>query len=348
MRNLSLPASVEWAKQTGMVDHIKTAFLAGELQISGRTPVPEAPPEGSVAALASPSLTLCSMQGVGADAVLVVPEAIDTKWHNNERHGRAFTEWVDEAKEAGIISAGEAGQAKKKRRISTGDAQPAAVKEELVPAALPETMLGEMRAKFKTLQQHSVILTTRAQLNFTECGKVFIVNPTEATVVLPAWTTIAEYYKGSWMGRKLSDVVDKQIINYKIDNDQEMIHCGGHYASVRSILDNQRDVDPFKVKLAYHVIEEAPPMDPGKLTITLKHDHRWRKFERSLVKAEPLVGEDGLLQQKHMAGLVGVDVWKTSFTAVVWMTRWTAKGITPVRPLIAVSRDVLLEAGCCV
>ena len=49
-----------------------------------------------------------------------------------------------------------------------------------------------------------------------------------------------------------------------------------------------------------------------------------------------------------MAGLVDVDVWKTSFTAVVWMTRWTAKGLTPVRPLIAVSRDVLLETGCCV
>ena len=50
MRNLPMPASyamfvpgdrAEWAKQT-MVDHIKTAFLAGELQISGRTPVPEA------------------------------------------------------------------------------------------------------------------------------------------------------------------------------------------------------------------------------------------------------------------------------------------------------------------
>ena len=90
------------------------------------------------------------------------------------------------------------------------------------------------------------------------------------------------------------------------------------------------------------------PTDPGKMTITLKHEHRW-KFERSPVKAEPLAGEDGgLLQQKHVAGLVDVDVWKTSFTAVVWMTRWTAKGLTPVRPFIAVSRDVLLEAGCCV
>ena len=216
------------------------------------------------------------MQRAGVDAVLVVPEVIDAKWRHNERHGRAFTEWVDEAKEAGIIKGSdeEAGRAKK-RRISTSEAQPAAVKEEPATAAVPEaSKLSELRTKFKTLQ-HSVISTTRAQLNFMECGNVFIVNPTEATVVLPAWTTIAEYYKGSWMGRTLSEMVDKHILIYKIDNNQDMTHCGGRYASVRSVLDNQRDVDPTKVKLAYHDLGEAPtPTDPGNMTITLRHEHR--------------------------------------------------------------------------
>ena len=91
----------DWCRQN-FLDHVKDKFLSGDLQITGRTPLPEQAPATSEVAL--PELTICSTRGNGSACKLVVPTGVHKDWHDNERFGADFAQWVKDAQDTGLVA----------------------------------------------------------------------------------------------------------------------------------------------------------------------------------------------------------------------------------------------------
>ena len=49
------------------------------------------------------------------------------------------------------------------------------------------------------------------------------------------------------------------------------------------------------------------------------------------------------LIQTSMAGLLPSKLWTTEFTEIIWMVKVTAKGITPVRPVVICKKPFVLQ-----
>ena len=178
----------------------------------------------------------------------------------------------------------------------------------------------------------------RAKLLFT-VNKVDLSNINDNEVIIPSLISLACFYKGSWISRKDNKGPGGSVIPFAIESETDVIHYAGRLQQVKTVLEQQRTDDPTKVKIAYHVIEDAPTVgDPGALKISQKYEHHW-KYEKCPVKDE--ITE---VQHAHVASLILPEQWQTSMTSISWVMRWTAKGLTPVRPMVVTTRDIKIDA----
>ena len=198
-------------------------------------------------------------------------------------------------------------------------------------------------AEFNVLPKlhHFQIAGCAAQLYFVE-GELFLVNSSDHEIIIPRGTTVAGYYKGSWVSRKdmEEDTTPDNCVPFIINDEADLISMNGKITPVKAALEDMRKEDPTRVKLAYHDILDAPTsQDPSCVNIMLKHRHLW-KFDKTPVKAS--IGDDATINQHHAAGLLSWERWGTKVTCVVWSIRKSVKGLMPTRPFVITSSDVKL------
>ena len=207
-------------------------------------------------------------------------------------------------------------------------------------------MFGQVQpiAVFNALPKlhHFQIAGCAAELHFVEGGKMFLVNSNDHEIIIPMGTTVAGYYKGTWVSRKDqgADTTPDNCVPFIINDEADLISMNGKIIPVKAALEDLRKEDPTRVKLAYHDILDAPtPQDPSCVNILLKHKHLW-KFDKTPVKSE--TGGDSKITQHHAAGIVSYEQWGTNVTCVAWSMRKSVKGLMPTRPFVITACDVKL------
>lgn len=83
----------------------------------------------------------------------------------------------------------------------------------------------------------------------------------------------------------------------------------------------------------------------GNFKRRLSHDGAWQVHRLAFAPEE--VPEDAQKKasnlQTSMAGLLPSKLWTTEFTEIIWMVKVTAKGITPVRPVVICKKPFVLQ-----
>ena len=58
--------------------------------------------------------------------------------------------------------------------------------------------------------------------------------------------------------------------------------------------------------------------------------------------------KDRVVLQSGLAAAFPIGTWKSSVVDVSWMVRWTAAGLTPIKPVVLFTRDLTVQAGLAV
>ena len=123
---------------------------------------------------------------------------------------------------------------------------------------------------------HFQIAGCAAQLHFVEGDKLFLVNSNDHEIIIPLGTTVAGFYKGTWVSRKdmEADTTPANCVPFIINDEADLISMNGKIIPVKAALEDLRKEDPTRVKVAYHEILDAPTaQDPSCVNIMLKHRH---------------------------------------------------------------------------
>ena len=120
---------------------------------------------------------------------------------------------------------------------------------------------------------------------------------------------------------------DAKIKSLSLDNIRTAIHDAGIAEIVKS------DVDELK--------EEVPDSAGFMFSIKTVADVYWHLDD--LPASETI---DGVKQiaQGHLASALPSTVWQTRYTSIVWLARWTLKGLQPSRPQVLFTQDMTLPA----
>ena len=49
------------------------------------------------------------------------------------------------------------------------------------------------------------------------------------------------------------------------------------------------------------------------------------------------------MDMRHAAGSLPTAAWESDFSSVVWQVKWVTQGLTPVRPSVVLTSDVVLK-----
>ena len=108
------------------------------------------------------------------------------------------------------------------------------------------------------------------------------------------------------------------------------------------VVNEKRKEDP-NAKVAYHELETDPTgLEAGSFKVNLKH----RVYFVPLAAAEEGNDDGSKMSQMSFGCTVPKSVWCESQVAqVIWATKWSLNGLTPVRPLVVSTEDISLAPG---
>ena len=58
--------------------------------------------------------------------------------------------------------------------------------------------------------------------------------------------------------------------------------------------------------------------------------------------------KDRVVLQSGLATAYPIGTWNSPVVDVSWMVRWTAAGLTPIKPAVLFTRDLTVQAGLAV
>ena len=100
-------------------------------------------------------------------------------------------------------------------------------------------------------------------------------------------------------------------------------------------------------RIRYHKVIEAPlAEDPAYFRLECVTNVFWNMD--NLKWDEDAETKDRVVLQSGLAAAFPIGTWKSSVVDVSWMVRWTAAGLTPIKPVVLFTRDLTVQAGLAV
>lgn len=245
----------------------------------------------------------------------------------------------------------EKGKELKKRRVGK-DAIAPAVKKVKVDGAFLKMIdaVGESNKllEFELLNKGGAGSFCGISVHVKFGNKIWLFNRTKDQVTLQPGHLVAGFGAGGYKHRKDGEQhnVEKEVLFELSPSSLINVQGGNPLGYVSDVIQKQRASDP-KAQIAYHKITEDPsPDDAAKLSITLE-------ARVVFIPSATSVNEEGEEKDKgkaksiiaRAAALLPATAWKTHCTSVVWLARWAALGLTPVKPQVILTKEVVLEPG---
>lgn len=157
----------------------------------------------------------------------------------------------------------------------------------------------------------------------------------------PGGLVLAGFGKGSYKQRAAGEPVGEKEVLFTLQ-PETMVLMGNTLKSVRSVVDGKRSTDPH-AKVAYHEMSEASTTeDPSKFD--LKLTTRIVFVPTGPAKAKEEEGEGFSGAQVSAARMVPMEAWvKGSLAFPAWCVRWAPQGLMPIRPVIVLLQEIMLE-----
>ena len=153
------------------------------------------------------------------------------------------------------------------------------------------------------------------------------------------------FYKGKWCKEGQDQHFDPTTdIKFEIqDADSEIVLLGQPLVVSRlgTEMDRRCETKPNS-KICYHSMTEAPRADqPSYFTATTTSTVFW-SAQSQMIKNEKIANPN------HAAGLVPLQTWDSNATKIVFLSKWSHRGLMPVRPYVFVRENIILAPGTCV
>lgn len=356
---------LEWQKYH-LGTHLSEKFLQGSLPLPpGTSPLaPAELPTELVSALpGKPELTTLAWSTKKcSDGLpsLKTPDRLVATWHDHHEFGGKFREWLSQTREKGFldITAEEKNEAQGKKRevadtTGVGEGRPPKKIKSGEPSEVTAIRLEELPTplcwggNFPCGNKKSF-----GQLVIAVGKRIFICNRnTTDPLQCSTATHIAGYYRGKWImlkekgsaddGPRPSDVV------FHVKDADSLVFLDGKLQTLAEVVAAKRAVSPLEVKILYHGLKEKPRSDNAKWFETeLKFQTLFRP-ESAPVKEEQKDKNsvEANLPYTSLAGCLDPGHWETKLCKVVWCVKWTDRGLSPVRPLVMLTRNFQVPPG---
>ena len=125
-------------------------------------------------------------------------------------------------------------------------------------------------------------------------------------------------------------------VEFLLGDDETMVVLNNVLVTVGWVVGEKRKQVPA-AKVAYHTMEDKAG-SAGGFVLQQKHNVCW------VNKAD----EDGAgdaVNQSNIAGKLAPAEWGTAAIKVVWIVRWTTKGLMPARPAVYLVGKTALSTG---
>ena len=117
----------------------------------------------------------------------------------------------------------------------------------------------------------------------------------------------------------------------------------GKLSTVAALISEKLKTSPEEALVRYHTILDAPcPENPNFFSLRTDHVVVYTLQELPTKISD----EKKSIQQAHVASTLPTKCWESSpYTGIIWSTKFMAKGLSPVRPSVLVTRAFSLPSG---
>ena len=172
--------------------------------------------------------------------------------------------------------------------------------------------------------------------------KIRLVNTGEnESMELSVGTILAGFGRGKWL-QKEDGYKEETDILYSLSGYQEKVLHGADLLELLDVVNQKRTTNP-DCRVAYHDMTPIPPS--GSLPLgAFKLDVTKEIAFRPLTDVERPEAAKGHLQTR-LASTIPVNAWDGNYSKLIWTLKWSANGLTPVRPQIVLTKNVTIAPG---
>ena len=126
------------------------------------------------------------------------------------------------------------------------------------------------------------------------------------------------------------------MVEFKLKDSDDIVVVNGVIMSMPVVVQEKMKTDASPI-ISYHTLV----MTPGAAgSFTLEQTHRV-----VYLKKEGTGDNVGTDLQSTIGAKLGFSYWDSPVSVILWVVRWTAKGLMPVKPVVYSSGSSVLASG---
>ena len=280
------------------------------------------------------------------------------EWSVHGTHGDDFRSYVDKLIEefgpAPADPAPASAEAKETRKRKTPkDSAGAAGKRLKLPALemkqVPLAAIGEQQILYQCTLSN--VKSQGLKLMIKVGGEVWVVNSsqTSAPITLSGGYILCGYGKGSYKAKAADGNPEKEILYELKAESQVILQNSMLLQEVKNLVLQKRQEKP-DISVAYHEMTlDGTDEDPTAFKLATAKEIVFvpQATTKAKVEVQEEEGDADVAftgDQTSAARLLTTSQWsKCTLAGVTWCVKWTAKGLMPIRPVIALKCDVSVE-----
>lgn len=192
----------------------------------------------------------------------------------------------------------------------------------------------------------SVSLVGRGQdglsLEVRAGNRAYIVNGTAELKELTPGMVLAGFGKGKFkLNGQGENLNDEACVSFTLETSSASIYHNNELTTVKEVVMQKRATEPL-CKVAYHEMTEVSGEVSEVGAFSLKPIHQVYFLPAAASADES--AQPGLTQAM-VANAIPNKFWVGHTTDIVWATKWAINGLTPVRPMVLVTKLASIPAG---
>jgi hypothetical protein len=299
---------------------------------------------------AAPNMNVCCMNA--AKSKLILPAAVIKQWQANESFGRQFSQWVDDfltnplheigteaAADPGQPNADETPNGNKRGCGSKADGETPEKRRNLRLAAniVDPSAIKEVLIKDCKLAKGKEAAHLQIRANHT----VYYVNPSLQEITVNR-AMIAGFGSGGFKMLRAdgSDTPEKSV-PFVLKSSSDYICFNNAIVDLGQVVQQQRTKNPT-ANICYHSMVHDPN-DSKQFTLTNTHKVAFIPRDDGADKEKE--GDNKSPTGGNIAVFEDVKTWESESMSIIWICRWTTKGLMPVKPAVYLRGELVVPPG---
>ena len=281
-----------------------------------------------------PSMNVLIISGTDGKKTLNLPVSIVKEWHTHPTFGMQFNAWLDNFVEKYNVldPASEPGPAKR-----PGPGKPPGLppfkKAKVTP---PENIFDANDITEALIQEAKVVGLGKEcpWLQLRVGHRIYLVNKSMQEISVPDGSYLAGFGKGAFKLAKLEGSESPPgAIAFKLESQDNWVVLSGNRVRIGDVMADQRKTKP-DAELCYHK-SDVDSTDPTQFSLTMTHR----------VLFLPKDDSSSEVTTNNIATKEELQYWMSEQMEVLWVVRWTAKGLMPVKPVVHIREACVLPPG---